>query len=481
MTTHSFSLVPLHTKAKTYTHKFCVTSQDTNNNKSKTWSPNSWILKEKSKYTPTYLNINELKRHTDTIKYNRPPLVFANEIVDLKTRLVDACDGNAFIIQGGECAESIDSYVTNDIIDMIKTLIVMSIIICYVNDKQVIKIARAAGQYAKPRSNPTETIDDVTLPSFFGDNINSIEFTEENRKICPERIVLAHDVAANTMNLIRGMSSSGYLSLYRLHSWILSDTKSLHKDVVNKYSKVLNNISKCIKYMGNCGVDENHNLYTPNIFTSHEALLLEYEESMVRTDSISGQYFDCSAHMVWIGDRTRQLDGQHVEFLRGVQNPIGIKISKNTNLEELVKIIRILNPENAKGKICVICRYGDAYIDEHFVELIYALKVTKLNVVYMIDPMHGNTYKLNNGYKTRDFNKIVSDTRKFFEICYKYSVYPGGVHLEITGNDTSSECVHGLVNNTETDVKTKFKSKCDPRLNLSQCIEYIFHVSSFMK
>ena len=449
--------------------------------KNDTWTSTSWQSKQKSKFTPTYEDNNKLLEVKYRLKYQRPPLIFANEVIDLRNNLCDVCDGNSFIIQGGECAESVDEYDSDSIFDMFKTIVIMSIIISYSNNKRVIKILRGAGQYAKPRSNPTETRHGKTLPSYFGDSINSLEFNHDARKVDPMRMLHAHDVSSNTLNLLRSMSTSGYLSLYRLHDWINKDLRRDANDVViTNYRGIIKDIEKAINFMTNCGIDKNHKLHVPEVYTSHEALLLDYEEPMVRKDSITGKYFCTSGHFVWIGDRTRDLDGQHVEFLRGVENPIGIKISKDTKLDELIDIIYVLNDDNSKGKICLICRYGDEHIDKHFINLINAIAEAKLNVIFMIDPMHGNTYKLKNGYKTRSFDKILSETQKFFKICQKNSVYPGGIHLEMTGNDKSAECMHGLVKNDEIDVGNNYKSQCDPRLNLSQCIEYICKITKLI-
>ena len=444
------------------------------------WIPTSWKKKIKNKYTPSYDDKDKLNLIKKKLKYNRPPLVFSNEIVTLRKQLVDVSDGKSFIIQGGECAESIDNYDTNNVIDMMKALIVMSLIVSYTNDIQVIKILRGAGQYAKPRSSPTETIDDVTLNSYFGDNINGLSFNEKSRQINATRMLIANDISAHTMNLMRSMSSSGFLSLYNLQQWVKRDLKDdVHINVYDEYNEVLDDIERSIKFMSNCGVINNDKLNAPEIFTSHEALLLDYEESMIREDSTTKKNFNCSGHFLWLGDRTRDVDGQHVEFLRGVENPIGIKISKNTDLSEIVDIIKILNPHNDKGKICLICRYGDDHITNNFEILINVITFNKLNVIYMVDPMHGNTYTLENGYKTRNFNKILSETNNFFNICNKKNVYPGGVHIEMTGNDDSSECINGLIENKEEHVSDNYKSNCDPRLNLSQCIEYAFKLHKF--
>lgn len=429
---------------------------------------------------PTYLNPKGLQKVKDVIRNNRPPLVFANEILTLKEKLSLVVDGEAFIVQGGECAESVDEYNTSDMIDLFKTLIIMSLIISYDLDKPVIKIARAAGQYAKPRSNQRETIGDSTLPSYFGDIINAKHFDYESRMVNEHRILRAHDMSANTLNLIRAMSMSGYFSLTRLHEWVpLTIKDDLDGTVKRKYRSALEAIEKAVDFMKNCGVHQNSStLSEPELYTSHEALLLDYEESMVRRDSITRKMFDCSSHFVWLGERTRNLHGPHVEFLRGIENPIGIKISKNTDLEQLLNIIDALNPSNEKGKIVLICRYGHEAIEEHFPRLLKTLITTPRNIVYMVDPMHGNTYTLPNGFKTRNFEHIMVETNTFFELCKKYGVYPGGIHLEMTGNDRSKECVNGLVRTTETDVEANFNSNCDPRLNYSQCVEYALTIAS---
>jgi len=428
-----------------------------------------------------YLNPDGLKLAKYVIKHNRPPLVFSNEIITLKEKLAKVCDGEAFVVQGGECAESVDEYDTNHMIDLFKTLIVMSLIVSYDINKPVVKIARAAGQYAKPRTNQFEKKGAVELPSYFGDIMNSKDFSYSGRVVSESRIIKAHDMSANTMNMIRAMSTSGYFSLERIHEWIppIIDN-ALHDKVKWHYNSRLEAIQKSVEFMKNCGVARGSNIREPELYTSHEALLLDYEESMVRKDSITDDMFDCSAHFVWLGERTRDLDGQHVEFLRGIGNPIGIKVSKNTDIEELDDIIRVLNPENEKGKITLICRYGYDDIHEYFPLLLKEMKKTTYNIVYMVDPMHGNTYTLSNGFKTRDFEHIMSETSQFFEICKEYDVYPGGIHIEMTGNDKSKECVNGLAKTTDADVEMYFQSNCDPRMNYSQCIEYALNIASFL-
>jgi 3-deoxy-7-phosphoheptulonate synthase len=429
---------------------------------------------------PKYHDPERVERVKDTIRKNRPPLVFANEIRILKQRLAAASEGRMFVVQGGECAESVDDYSTKDMIELFKTLIIMSLIISYDFKKPVVKIARAAGQYAKPRSSPHEKVEGVELPSYFGDIVNGKAFDEESRSISEDRILKAHDMSANTMNMIRAMTMSGYLSLERMHEWVpftLQD--DLDVSVFRKYYASLQGILKAVEFMRSCGIKLSSRMKEPELYISHEALLLDYEEAMVRRDSITNKIYDCSTHFVWLGERTRSLHGPHVEFLRGIENPIGIKLSHTTDLDELVRIIHTLNPTNEKGKIVLICRYGHNNIEWFLPSLFKKIKAKAYHVLYMVDPMHGNTYKLPNGCKTRNFEHIVAETAAFFDLCIQYGVVPGGVHLEMTGNDESRECLNGLVKNTAMDVKTTFKSNCDPRLNYSQCVEYALAVADY--
>ena len=453
---------------------------------SSSWSPNSWKRKTHSKFIPLYKNKDKLETIKNTLKYNRPPLVFANEIIQLNNDLKLVHNKEAFIIQGGDCAESIDNYDYKNVMDLVRLLIQMALIVSYNKHVKVIKIARAGGQFSKPRTNNEETQisktgEKVTLPSYFGDSINKLPFTENDRIIDETRMLLAHDVSANTLNLIRSMSTSGYLSLNRLNAWMY---RCVFKKrlLYHKYIDLFQEMNKSLKLLSLFGIDASneHKLNTPVVYTSHEALLLHYEECMTRKDSISNEIFDCSAHFLWIGDRTRDLDGAHIEFARGIHNPIGIKIGPNANITDIIKIIDTLNPLNHPGKITLICRFGNEYILDLFPDLILEIKKQNKNVIWMLDPMHGNNDTFTDGKKTRYFKKILNETKLFFDICKTHDIYPGGVHLEMCAIDDSAECVGGLINIEEEDVKRNYKSNCDPRLNLAQSIEYAFELSKLM-
>lgn len=446
------------------------------------WSPESWKKKRASNYVPKYQNEQLLNNYKDVLKYNRHPIVFANEINQLKHDLQKVQEEDGFIIQGGDCAETIHGKNTNEIINLMKLLTEMALVCSYSTNKSVVKLGRIAGQYAKPRSCMYETINDLTLQSYFGDIINGYDFSEESRKFNPARLVEAHDSSVTVMNTIRALTNSSYLSLDTISSWIDEDElyDDLDEKVYEEYKDIINCIKNAIRFAKNCGCQD-QTFENPIIYTSHEALLLDYEECLIKKDSKSGMYYDCSAHFVWLGERTRELDGAHVEFLRGIENPIGIKVGPNVNREELIEIIKTLNPRNEKGKICLICRFGRKHIEKELPILLKTLSEhSELNCLLMVDPMHGNTTKLDSGIKTRDFCDVLVESSKFFSICKKFNKNPHGVHLELSAEDESAECIGGIIGNDEEDIKERYFSNCDPRFNRSQCIEYILLLSKHL-
>jgi 3-deoxy-7-phosphoheptulonate synthase len=423
------------------------------------WSPTSWRSKV-IRQVPTYENKTELIKIEKRLR-QKPPLIFAKECENLKRDLAKVANGDAFVIMGGDCAETFDDFDTVTIRDLYKLLLQIGILQTYASGKKTIKIARAAGQFAKPRSNDFETQDNVTLPVFRGDIINSNEFTPEARKADPKRMLQAYDQSVETINLLRAFSSGGFASLHQLQKWNLLALQ--RNELTNP--KLIYGINHALKFFDGLGLPFSHPLLSQTtLYTGHECLLLHYEEALTRKDSLSKKYYDCSSHFIWIGDRTRDLDSAHVEFCRGVQNPIGIKISKETNVTELVQIMNTLNPTNEYGKITLITRFGVDEIDEHFPPIIKTISKEIMNVVWCCDPMHGNGKNVN-GTKTRYVEDIQQEIRSFFSILKLYNQIPGGIHLEMTPLNVT-ECIHREKNQTLDNYKTL----CDPRLNPKQAL-----------
>ena len=355
----------------------------------------------------------------------------------------------------------------------------MAVVLTFGASCPVVKVGRIAGQFAKPRSSDKETINGIELESYKGDIINGIDFTENERVPDPSRLIQAYNQSASTLNLLRAFSQGGYANLNKIHQWNLN---FVEEENANKFSEIADRIDECLGFMKACGINDGNarQINETEFFTSHEALLLDYEEALTRIDSTSGKWYDVSAHMLWVGDRTRQLDGAHIEFVRGIENPIGIKVGPTTNEEELVKILDHINPENEAGKITLICRMGADKIDSHLPKIIQKIIKEEKNVVWACDPMHGNTIKSNTGYKTRPVTSIFSEIQKFFAIHRSLGSYPGGVHLEMTGSDVT-ECMGGLQEITDEDLKNRYHTFCDPRLNASQSLEIAFLISEYLK
>jgi len=355
----------------------------------------------------------------------------------------------------------------------------MAVVLTFGASCPVVKVGRIAGQFAKPRSSDKETINGIELESYKGDIINGIDFTENERVPDPSRLIQAYNQSASTLNLLRAFSQGGYANLNKIHQWNLN---FVEEENANKFSEIADRIDECLGFMKACGINDSNarQINETEFFTSHEALLLDYEEALTRIDSTSGKWYDVSAHMLWVGDRTRQLDGAHIEFVRGIENPIGIKVGPTTNEEELVKILDCINPQNEAGKITLICRMGADKIDSHLPKIIQKIIKEGKNVVWACDPMHGNTIKSNTGYKTRPVTSIFSEIQKFFAIHRSLGSYPGGVHLEMTGSDVT-ECMGGLQEITDEDLKNRYHTFCDPRLNASQSLEIAFLISEYLK
>ncbi len=441
------------------------------------WSPQSWRTKP-IKQQPVYED-QQLLKEVEKRLSKFPPLVFAEEVRSLKKQLADVTEGKAFLLQGGDCAESFAEFNADNIKDFFKVMLQMSVILTFAGGKPVVKVGRIAGQFAKPRSSDTETIDGVTLPSYRGDIINSIEFSEEARRPDPERMIRAYHQSAATQNLIRAFARGGFADLHKVHQWNLDFAKGPSN---RRYQELADKIAQALDFMEACGVNSENmpNLKQTVLYTSHEALLLNYEEALTRQDSLTGEWYDCSAHMLWIGDRTRQVDGAHVEFLRGVKNPVGVKAGPTMDVEDLLRLIERLNPENEAGKLNVIVRMGAENVKEHFPKLLRAVKSEGKKVLWSCDPMHGNTIKASNSYKTRDFEKVLQEVKNFFEIHKAEGTHAGGIHLEMTGKDVT-ECIGGGQKITEETLASRYHTHCDPRLNAHQAIELAFLIADTLK
>ncbi|WP_189409460.1 class II 3-deoxy-7-phosphoheptulonate synthase [Neogemmobacter tilapiae] len=404
-----------------------------------------------------------------------PPLVFAGEARRLKKSLAAASEGKAFLLQGGDCAESFAEFSADNIRDTFRVLLQMAVVLTYGAKVPVVKVGRVAGQFAKPRSAAMEVINGVELPSYKGDIINGFDATPEARIPDPNRMLQAYTQAAASLNLLRAFSTGGYADIHRVHSWTLGFAEH---DKAERYRELSNRISDALDFMAAAGVDGDtaHQLAAVDFYTSHEALLLEYEEALCRVDSVTGLPVAGSGHMLWIGDRTRQPDGAHVEFCRGVQNPIGLKCGPTTTAEDLKVLMAKLNPENEAGRLTLIARFGAGKVGDHLPRLIQTVQEEGAKVLWSCDPMHGNTIKAASGYKTRPFDSVLREVREFFAIHAAEGTVPGGVHFEMTGQDVT-ECTGGLRAVTDEDLSDRYHTACDPRLNASQALELAFLVS----
>lgn len=442
------------------------------------WSPTSWrekpILQQ-----PTYPNQGELQSVLDELK-NYPPLVFAGEARSLKNQLADVANGKAFLLQGGDCAESFSEFKASNIRDTFKALLQMAVVMTYAGGLPVVKVGRLGGQFAKPRSSDTETFDGITLDSYRGDIINGVDFTSEARTPDPQRMIKAYNQSAATLNLLRAFASGGLADLHQVHKWTLDFAHQ--GEVSKKYEALAEEIGKSLTFMEACGVTSKtyRTLRETDFFTSHEALLLPYEEAFTRQDSLTGDWYDTSAHMLWIGDRTRQLDGAHVEFLSGVNNPIGVKAGPSMDPEDLVRLVNKLNPNNEAGRLNIIVRMGANKVAEGMPKLIRAIEREGMKVVWSCDPMHGNTIKSSNNYKTRPVDSVLTEMKQFFQVHKAEGTFGGGVHLEMTGKNVT-ECIGGSFVVTEEDLSSRYHTHCDPRLNADQALELAFLIADSLK
>ena len=435
------------------------------------WSPQSWREKP-IRQVPDYPDAAALEKVEKRLR-THPPLVFAGEARNLKAALADVAAGKAFLLQGGDCAESFAEFHPDNIRDTFRVLLQMAVVLTFAAGVPVVKVGRIAGQFAKPRSEDFEVHDGVKLPSYRGDNINGIEFTPDARVPDPQRLMQAYLQSAATLNLLRAFATGGYADLRNVHRWMLDFVAD--SPASEKYQGLASRISEALEFMNACGVSSEKvpHLRTTSFYTSHEALLLGYEEALTRVDSTSGDWYDTSAHMLWIGDRTRQIDGAHVEFCRGIKNPIGIKCGPSLDPDELLRLAAVLNPANEPGRLTLICRFGADRVGACLPRLIHAVEREGLKVVWASDPMHGNTVKSATGYKTRLFDAILKEVRAFFAVHRAEGTYAGGVHFEMTGQNVT-ECLGGAQAIEEEDLEKRYHTHCDPRLNASQSLELAF-------
>jgi 3-deoxy-7-phosphoheptulonate synthase len=442
------------------------------------WSRESWRARPIVQ-VPDYPDANALAAVEKQLR-GFPPLVFAGEARRLKAELAKVAEGRAFLLQGGDCAESFAEFHPDNIRDTFRVLLQMAVVLTYGASLPIVKVGRLAGQFAKPRSTSTETIDGVELPSYRGDIINGMDFTTEARVPDPARMVQAFNQSAATLNLLRAFAQGGYADLHKVHQWtlgFLSDTPT-----AEKYSQFADRIQDTLEFMEACGITAETvpQMRETEFYTSHEALLLPYEEALTRNDSISGQWYGCSAHMLWLGERTRQLNGAHLEFLRGIQNPIGVKIGPKTTPDDLMALCDALNPDNEAGRLTVITRMGAERVAEHLPSLVRAAVREGRKIVWSCDPMHANTVKSTSGFKTRQFDRILAEVKAFFAVHRAEGTHAGGVHFELTGADVT-ECVGGAQAITDANLGDRYHTHCDPRLNASQALELAFQLAEGLK
>lgn len=445
------------------------------------WTPTSW-RKLPILQVPEYDDQDKLKA-VETKLASMPPLVFAGEVMALRERLADVALGKAFLLQGGDCAESFDDFSANRIRDTFKLFLQMAVVLTFGASMPVIKVGRIAGQFAKPRSSPVEVIDGVELPSYRGDMVNGNAFTPAARIPDPMRMLEGYHQSASTLNLLRAFASGGLADLEKVHGWTLDFISDSSQ--AQRYEEIANQIDDCLNFMHACGVSSKTTvpLRETEFYTSHEALLLNYEEAFTRKDTLTdeGGYFSTSAHMIWIGDRTRQIDGAHVEYMRGIKNPIGLKCGPSMETDDLLRLIEKLNPDNTPGKLTLISRMGADKIMDKLPPMLEAVKASGYDVVWCSDPMHGNTVKASSGYKTRRVNDVLTEVEGFFKSHDMVGTHPGGIHFEMTGSDVT-ECVGGDVQAvSEEDLSNRYHTFCDPRLNANQSLELAFLIADLLQ
>lgn len=453
-----------------------ATSSSSSTSTASDWSPDSW---QKCKVSqPPNFEEEELEVAVKTLESNSP-LVFAGEVRSLHEQLAKACQGQGFLLMGGDCAEAFKEFNVDHVRDTFRVILQMSLVLTFGAAMPIIKVGRMAGQFAKPRSEPDEVIDGVSLPSYRGDIINGEDFTAEARRHDANNMVKAYHQSAQTLNILRAFSTGGYADISRLHAWNLDFVEQT--DEGSRYRKFATKVDESLRFMKAIGVDTSAPAFTKTEFyTAHECLLLPYEQALTREDSTTGRFYDCSAHMLWVGERTRELDGAHLEFCRGIGNPLGVKISDKCSPEELIRIVDTMNPQNIPGRLTIVVRMGAEKLRKNLPGLIRAIQREGKSVLWISDPVHGNTRKTDNGFKTRDFDKIRDELRAFFDVHDEMGSHPGGVHLEMTGEDVT-ECVGGLSDVTEQTLADRYNTYCDPRLNGAQAMELAFLIAERLR
>lgn len=442
------------------------------------WSPSSWHSRPVVQQ-PDWADDTALQEVVERLG-TMPPLVFAGEARSLTADLAKVVRGEAFLLQAGDCAESFDAFSADSIRDKLKIILQMAVVLMYSSGVPVVKVGRIAGQFAKPRSSGTENIDGVQLPSFRGHMVNGLEFTAESRVADPERLITAYQQSASTLNLLRAFTKGGFGDLSRVHAWNQEFVASSAEG--QRYEEVAAGIDRAVQFMAACGItaDSTPQLHSVDVATSHEALILGYEEALTRQDSLTGEWYDCSAHMLWIGERTRQLDGAHVHFLSGVGNPIGCKVGPTMSPEEIVALCDALNPNKIPGRLTLITRMGADTIVEALPPLLRAVQGAGHPVVWACDPMHANTFTAPSGRKTRHFDSVIAEISGFFEAHRLVGTWPGGVHIELTGENVT-ECLGGAEEILDTDLDTRYETMCDPRLNARQSLDLAFRVAELLQ
>ena len=445
--------------------------------KSLDWQPSSWKSFTASQQ-PIWPDSNSLQKVLGELS-ELPPLVFAGEARNLTKQLAAVSQGEAFLLQAGDCAESFDTS-ADSIRDRLRVILQMAVILTYYTGVPVVKVGRIAGQFAKPRSSDTETVDGLELPSFRGHMVNDISFNEDSRAANPKRLLTAYNRAAATLNLLRAFTKGGFAALSRVHQWNREFVAA--SPAGQRYEALANEIDRAVSFMQACGMDGDKmsEMSEVDFHTSHEALILGYEEALTRQDSLTGEWYDCSAHMLWIGERTRNLDGAHVEFLRGVNNPLGCKLGPDANAKDVISLCETLNPEKIPGRLTLISRMGAETVSEKLPSILETVNAAEHPVVWVCDPMHGNTFSTENGHKTRHFDDVLKEITGFFEAHKKAGTYPGGVHLELTGDDVT-ECLGGGVQLEADDLSKRYETMCDPRLNGSQSIDIAFRIAELLQ
>ena len=443
-----------------------------------TWSPSSWRRRpaQQQPEWPDAAGLDATLKQLATY----PPLVFAGEARELTDELAAVARGEAFLLQAGDCAESFDGFSADAIRDKLKVILQMAVILTYSSGVPTVKVGRIAGQFAKPRSSETETVDGVELPSFRGHIVNDIGFTDSERRAEPGRLLQAYHQSASTLNLLRAFTKGGFADLHRVHAWNQEFVASSAEG--KRYERLADDIDRTLRFMRACGIDsaDAPHLHEVDFYTSHEALLLGYEEALTRQDSLTGDWYDCSAHMLWIGERTRQLDGAHVEFLSGVRNPLGCKLGPSATPDDALALCDALNPDRIPGRLTFVSRMGADNVGSLLPPLLEAVRDSGHPVVWACDPMHGNTFTSESGKKTRHFEDVVREVAGFFSAHRGAGTWPGGLHVELTGDDVT-ECLGGAEEISDADLPDRYETMCDPRLNGRQSVDLAFRVAEMLR